>query len=399
MAAIYDEYSNKAIQLVKEFIDKYGPRVSGTKGNLDAANELEAIVGKTCSQTVREKLVIYPNSLFSIGRIFSISYLIGLAAVLSNNKIIILIGFLIMLLGVIFCVSQFILYSDIFDKLFKGVEGNNIIGYLEPKQEAQEQIIIVGHHDSSYIYPFHERLPKLFPFRLFTPIVLYIAEFLILVLSIFNIWQSMLWSSLILVIGLVFVAPMFWYISRKPGPGAGDNLIGCAIGISIMEIFYKQNLNNTRLVLLLSDGEEVGQKGSHDFVTKNLKLLRDIKTKVISIDSIYAMDHITLLSSDRNGFSKLSEKLNKELEVIFLEKGCKAKIQPMPFGGGGTDAGQFARKGVESASIIGMSTSTFRSEILIHTSKDMPERINRDAVGCVIEIVSEYIKKNDMRLN
>jgi len=30
---------------------------------------------------------------------------------------------------------------------------------------------------------------------------------------------------------------MFGYISNRESPGAGDNLIGCAIGIKLAEIF------------------------------------------------------------------------------------------------------------------------------------------------------------------
>ncbi len=43
-----------------------------------------------------------------------------------------------------------------------------------------------------------------------------------------------------------------------------------------------------------------------------------------------------------------------------------------------------------------MPTNLIRKEILIHTTQDLPDRINVDAVSLVIEIVSEYIKTNDV---
>jgi len=204
-----------------------------------------------------------------------------------------------------------------------------------------------------------------------------------------------IWIKITVLAGLVFVIPMFWYISKKPGPGAGDNLIGCTIGLSILESI-KGKLKSTRLLLLLTDGEEIGQKGARHFINSNIEELRAIKTKVINIDSIYTKDDVAILRSDRNGFSKLSSTLSERLKKIAVERGYNPKIISMPFGGGGTDGCQFAMKGFETTSIIGMPTDLIRKELLIHTTKDLPDRINLDAVSLVIEMVSEYIKTNDI---
>lgn len=396
MNDVYDNAAVKAIKLVKDLITKFGPRVSGTKSNYAAVDELEGIVKKTCTSTRRERFDLYPESLFSIGKVFSIQYIIGLLAVLSNNSVLMCIGTVCMLLGIVFCISQFILYSDTFDRLFRKVDGNNIVWYLEPQNEVKEQIILVGHHDSSYIYSFHEKFPLLFPIRLFVPIIMFLFEFLVLLVTLvlgFTVGIP-IWIKITISIGLVFAIPMYWYISKKPRPGAGDNLIGCTIGISVVELL-KEQLKHTRLVLLLTDGEEIGQKGARHFVNTNIEELKAIKTSVINIDSIYDKNDITILRSDRNGFSKLSSTLSESLKNIAVVRGHNPKIRPMPFGGGGTDGGQFARKGIDTTSIIGMPTNLIRKEILIHTTKDLPDRINVDAVSLVIEVVSEYIKTND----
>jgi len=397
MNDIYDNAAKNAISLVNDILNTYGPRVSGTKSNYAAVDELERIVNTTCTSTRRERFDLYPGSLFSIAKIFTIQYIIGLLTILSNKSIMMCIGTVCMLFGIVYCISQFILYSDKFDRLFKKVTGNNIVGYLEPKNEAKEQIILVGHHDSSYIYSFHEKFPLLFPIRLFTPIIMYLFELFILLVALvlgFSI-SIPIWIKITVLAGLVFVIPMFWYISKKPGPGAGDNLIGCTIGLSILESI-KGKLKSTRLLLLLTDGEEIGQKGARHFINSNIEELRAIKTKVINIDSIYTKDDVAILRSDRNGFSKLSSTLSERLKKIAVERGYNPKIISMPFGGGGTDGCQFAMKGFETTSIIGMPTDLIRKDILIHTTKDLPDRINLDAVSLVIEMVSEYIKINDI---
>ena len=395
----YDNAAKKTVELVKDIITKFGPRVSGTKSNYAAVDELENIVKETCTSTQREHFDLYPDSLFSIGKVFTVQYIIGFLTILSNNSVIMFIGMVCMLLGIVFCISQFILYSDTFDRLFRKVDGNNIVGYLEPQNEVKEQIVLVGHHDSSYIYSFHENYPMLFSIRLFVPIIIFLFEFLVLLVALvlgFTVGIP-LWITITISIGLVFVIPMYWYISKNPGPGAGDNLIGCTIGISVVELL-KEQLKHTRLVLLLTDGEEIGQKGARHFVNSNIEELKAIRTSVINIDSIYNKDDITILKSDRNGFSKLSSTLSESLNRIAVKRGYNLKIKPMPFGGGGTDGGQFARKGIDTTSIIGMPTNLIRKEILIHTKKDLPDRINVDAVSLVIEMLSEYIKIIDVEV-
>ena len=169
---------------------------------------------------------------------------------------------------------------------------------------------------------------------------------------------------------------------------------GCAIAIEVAKAL-RFKLEKTRLIVLLTDGEEVGQKGARYFVKSNSKMIQAIKTEVINIDSIYKKEDITLLKRDRNGFSKLCSTMNEDILRIATRKGYKIKYLKMPIGGGGTDAGQFALKGIKTTSIVGIPMKAFRKEITIHTSKDIPASIENEAIEIVIDIVQEYIKAKD----
>jgi len=79
-----------------------------------------------------------------------------------------------------------------------------------------------------------------------------------------------------------------------------------------------------------------------------------------------------------------------------MERGHAFKTIAIPFGGGGTDGAQFARKRIKTVSIIGMPTNMLRKEIVFHTMKDVPDAISKKAVSAVIEVVSEYIRKIDI---
>jgi len=399
----YIEYAESAINLTTEIIEKNGPRVSGTKGNLSACSALETILAKYCTSTKRESFAIHPDSLFAIGKIFTVIYLIGLIAIMTGNKISIGIGLLIMVIGTLYFMTQFILYLDTFDRLFKKVAGNNIIGSVEPKNHVTRQVIIVSHYDSSPVYPFYEKAPFLFTLRLFIPVLLFLFGLFVLILSFSTSLMSMniplipVWMKYILLFGVIAVLPMFGYISKRESPGAGDNLIGCTIGIKLAEMFQKTEniLQNTRIVVLLTDGEEVGQKGAKYFIKTNQNLLKKTRTIVINIDSIYKYEDIAVVRSDRNGFTKLSGDLLKDINTVAMDLGHVLKTISIHFGGGGTDAGQFARDKNKTISIIGTPTNAFRKEIIFHTMKDCPDKISKKAVSTVIEVVSEYIRKFD----
>jgi hypothetical protein len=399
----YDNAGVEALRLVSGLIDRYGPRLSGTESCRAAAEELEGRLSAVCDEVHLESFDLHPGSLFVVGKVFALSYSVGcLSLFLPRPGISAAVGLLALLLGAAFCLAQFVLYLDVFDPLFRKIAGRNIVGRIEPSGPATKQILIVAHHDSAPIYPFHERLAALFPLRLFAPIALYA----LLLLACFAAFLAALvggaaimplWGKIAFALGLAFVTPMYGYFSKRGSPGAGDNLSGCAICARIAGLFGGDSprLGRTRLRVLLSDGEEAGQKGSMRFAREHLEEMRSLPTTVINIDTVYRVEDLGLLERDRNGMTPLSAELARRLQAIAAERGRAMRILSIPFGGGGTDGAQFARAGIETASVIGMPTAATRKEILIHTTRDLPDRIEAEALGAVIETVSEYIARED----
>ena len=402
----FDTCADDVLRATSDIIKKHGSRVSGSKGNHDAVEDLFARLGGCCAKIAKETFWIHPNSLFAIGKIFASIYVIGILSIFINSPLGLAIGYAAMLSGTVFCATQFILYLDTFDWLFRRVEGNNIIGSIEPKEPAKQQVLLVAHHDSSPVYPFYEKFPSLFSIRLIAPIVLFLFCHLVLLYASCVAFLSGSapavpdWIKYLLFLGLVFVLPMYGYFSKKGAPGAGDNLIGCTICIKLAELFQStaDALKDTRIMVLLTDGEEVGQKGAKHFIANNEALLKETKTSVVNIDSIYDYKDISLVKRDRNGFTKLSNDLADRIRTVALECGHSPKIIAIPFGGGGTDGGQFGRKKIETVSIIGMPTALVRKEILFHTMNDLPDRIAKEAVSAVIEMTYMYIRSVDSPL-
>jgi aminopeptidase YwaD len=405
--AIYDEAAERALRLTSGIIGRYGPRMSGTEGCLGAAAEMEGLLEGLGAEVHRDRFAIHPGALYAIGKVFALSYLIGVASLvlgsMSSSKIFLYAGLIAMSLGAAFCVCQFILYLDVFDPLFKKVEGRNVVGSIEPSFPATRQVIVVAHLDSAPVYPFHERHAELYPLRLYLPIALFLLCLVALSISaasaLFAAKVQVLpaWIQYLLVFGMAFVAPMYRFISKRAAPGAGDDLVGCAIGIEVARLFRsgQAELGHTRLVVLLADGEEPGQKGSKRYLSVNRESMGRIHTTVINIDNVYDYENLGLIVRDGNGMIPLSGKLARKLHSIASQRGHAAKIISIPLGGGGTDAAQFARKGIESVGIMADSTEAIRKEIVFHTMKDMPDKIQAEAVSAVIEVVCEYVAMED----
>jgi aminopeptidase YwaD len=399
--SLYDKLAEDALRITADLIDAHGPRVSGTAGNRSACAALKSMLGERCDSAREEPFWIRPGSLFAIGKIFAILYLVGLVALLTGRPLYFGFGLFAMTLGLAYFSTHFLLYLGAFDFLLKKAQASNIVGTIDPKSRAERQVIVVGHHDSAPIYPFYESLSLIYSLRLFAAILSYLFCLAVLALDLYaSITGSGAlppWTRYLAIAGCAFAIPMFAYMSKRGSPGAGDNLIACAIGLKIAELYRcpEARLESTRLVILLTDGEEVGQKGAASFVKDNAALLSSADTSIVNLDSIYSYEDLVLLKRDRNGFTKLSTELATDIEKVALGLGLGISIAAIPFLGGGTDGAQFARKGYRTASIIAQPIKVFSKEILFHTMKDMPDRISKKAVGAVIELVAEYIKAID----
>ncbi len=403
MARGYDDYARAALALTSRLVARHGPRVSGTQGCRAARTELEGLLSSSCTDTRREAFRIRPESLYAIGKVFAASYSIGLAAAWLGGFAALGAGLAAMALALAYFAANFLLYLDAFDGLFEPTDAENVVGILEPEGPPLRQVLLVGHHDSARIYSFYQRHASIFPLRLLLAVLFFLsclvalAQALIAGLAAGLPPALPLWEKCTLAAGAIFAFPMWRYISKEGSPGAGDNLIGCAIALALAERFSEapDRLAGTRLAVLLSDGEEAGQKGAKAFIAANRKFLGALETIVINVDSIYDYEDIAILRRDRNGITKLSPKLAEALRATARDRGHELKYGSIPFLGGGTDASHFALAGYATASIIGLPIGVGRKEILMHTSRDLPEAISEKAVGAVIEVVAEYIRALD----
>ena len=392
------------LRFTSSMIDILAARIPGTEGSRSAAQEIAHNMRGFCDRVSIEPFSMHPNSLFHLGRIVSVTYGIALVLLFMGGPFV-YIALALDLLVAVYAVVHYFLYGNLFDCFFKKKTGCNAVGVLEPAGEVRRQIVVAGHHDSPYVFNFLTRLSSFAGIRFFLAMLFYGY---LMALSIYAAYQSAyqnpLWrlngtAFILTLIGLAFIVPLFFFISTKASPGAGDNLNGSSIAYHIGRYFTDQKeqgnpLRHTRLIVLSTDGEEAGQRGARAFVHQHREELLKIPTCLLNFDSIYQLQDLVILTKDRHGFLPLSNRLALECRQTALASGYDVRTVPIPFGSG-TDAAAFAEAGIEAVSFIGLPTSLFAKERVYHTMKDTVDRIDPEAVEAVFNIAINEILFRD----
>jgi aminopeptidase YwaD len=394
-----------SLKMTKELLQRYRYRLAGGPDCLRAAHEIAETFRKSCDGGREEAFALHPKALWFLGRTLAAVYLLsGVAVVLGGYFT--YAACLSCLGGLAYGLCQYVFYGKYFDRFFRSAQGLNVVGTLEPGGAVERQVVLVGHHDSPYIFSFLERFQAIAYIRFLLGMASFIwltacSAFLsarqLLLQEASPVRGAALWIT---VGGLVFALQLFFMMSRHPSPGAGDNLNAASMLAAIAGHFKEERagdspLRRTRLILLSTDGEEIGQRGAIEYVRRHVSELKAMPTFVINVDSVYYYKDLAVLTRDRNRTCALSRTMALDVHELARESGIQVRIMAIPFGGGGTDAAAFAAAGIEAVSLIGQPTRLVSKDHLYHTSRDVAEGIEIEAVRAIIEILIGFVRKVD----
>jgi aminopeptidase YwaD len=403
MIRIAPEHAQDILARTRALIGICRPRLPGSPGCLRAARELRDALARSCDRAFIEEFVQHPSSFFLMGRILAAAYIlagffffVGGAGVFASA--------VIFTLGTVFVVDEFVFLGRFFDPLFKKRPGANVVGIMEPASDVERQVIVSGHHDSTPICRFLEKRPWAYAFRVILPFAFQFVANIGAILVSAGARSGDAGDGVrtavkaAIVAGCFFVIPLFWYYGRDASPGASDNLVSSLMLVKLAELFKSGELSapkHTRIVFLSTDGEENGQRGSFEYARKHKAEFPGLPTFVFCLDTLSRFEDLAFLKTDTNGFRGLSAALTHECLKIAAGLDYPVKAVRLPPGGGGTDAGQFARFGVDAASLIGISTRLIRRDIQYHTSRDTVDNIDPEAVEAGLDIAANLVLEKD----
>ena len=145
------------------------------------------------------------------------------------------------------------------------------------------------------------------------------------------------------------------------------------------------------MVFLCPDAEESGLRGAREYVKLHRETLQSIPTYNINMDSIYRLQDLRYLKSEINGTVPLDKNIIRKCAEISKSLGYNIPKIRMPFGGGSTDAAEFAKAGIPALSIIGLDTTFKSGNVPYHTQFDTVDQIEPEAVLACMQIAEQFI--------
>jgi hypothetical protein len=400
----------ETLNFTDNIIQDLGPRLAGTPSCDTSAEIIHDQLQSVCDSSKIERFSFHRETFLAFMKVFFITYLFTLPAILFGGYWLIL-GIASLIFGSVFALTEFVFYLTPFDKFFKKHQGTNVSGTIEPTGDVRQQIVISGHHDSAYVFNFFRKFQKLYALRIFSGLMFYFVTQILLILwgmgihifeytGGFAVFMRIFWS-----IGFFFVLQFFFFKSNEVSPGAGDNLIATAISVKLAQRFgiaKRQNhkfLQHTRLIFASFDAEESGLRGSRAFCAKHKEMLQSMPTYNLNIESIYNVNELSFLTKDVNQSVPLSKLMAQECMTIAQDLGYKTEMGPITWGGGATDAAEFAKIGVNAVTLLGMKNTAIRDGLYYHTPEDTVDKIEPAAVRAVLEITAAYIAKKDAEVS
>ncbi len=399
--------AERAVALTSGIVSDCGARLAGSRASRKAAGLLEGELAACCDRVSVEEFSIHPDSFLAFMKFYAATYVASLVFFVLGGFFIHAAAILL-LTGTMMSLSQFVFYLEFFDPFFKRRSGFNVVGVIEPAGEVRRQVLVSGHHDSAREFKFlASRWQKLYAPRITAGVLCYLAlTAAALAWALFRLQTGAdpgfsRWMLPLGLAGAVFVVPFYFFLGEQGTPGAGDNMIGSVMAASLAGIFGRAKkdgaplLAHTRIVAASFDAEECGLRGARDFVKRHAAELAAAPVSVLNIDSIYELDELKFLTSDLNGFTPLSRRMAGLCRDTAEALGRKATLNPMVFGGGATDAAEFAKKGIEATSLLAMSTKHVRENLVYHTLADTADRIEPEAVLAGLDIAYHFILLTD----
>ena len=386
----------QAFTLTDKIIQKTGPRLAGTKNSLDAAFLLKEEMAKFADKVETEDFIVHKGAFLGWIRILVIGYLFGILFLWIDHP---LISAILMVVSLLILVYQFFLYKPLLDPFYPAKKGMNVVANIEPSGKVMQQVIISGHHDSARIFNFLIHQPKLYNLRVTGGISLVIAMLAISIVLIFFTTGPVVFAlKIFLSAGALLTAQLWFFASGKGTPGAGDNLISSAMAVEIGRYFKENPLEHTRIILASFDAEEEGLRGARAFAKNHQKEFKETPTVLLNTDCPYFLKDLFFLTSDINCSVPLSQELSDELVKIAKEKGYSAASKPIAFLTGGTDAGELAKIGVKSTTLMAMPWSNSARSQVYHTPNDTIDHIEKDAIDAAIDIFVSYVEMHDKEI-
>ncbi len=387
------------LELIKEIIGQFGGRYSGSREEFKAQQFYKEHLKGFCDKTELMEFSSALRSKFGSLPFFCLILYTSFILYWFNFKLALGLS----VLNAIIFIGHFVTYYNWLDVFFKKHKSWNVAGYIKPKKEVKQVIVISGHMDSVYEFKWWYRLN---PFGIYltfiASLVIVFQAIVFLCIYLFNEpreftsgWALVAWF--VLVVLSPSAVTLFDMHGKKIVDGAIDNLSGVAIASGVGRYFSNEDkrLNHIELRVLSFGSEEMGLKGSQAYAKKVISESQDKLITVLNVDTIRSPKHFNIIKAEHNPFTFYNKELISELERAFKKENVAYKVSSI--GIGATDGTSFHRKGIPTLSMIGIDTK--KPDPTYHTRLDTVDNLDPEGLVQLKKVLCGFISERDRELN
>ena len=385
-----------AVKNITRICNEIGPRKPGSPEELKAQKLMAKDLENYCDDVQIEEFKVHRQAFMGF---IPFTVACAVASVFTYAFATPIISLILVVLGFIPLLLEFVMYKQFIDPLFKGHPSHNVIAKRAPKGELKKRFIIVGHADSQFEWTLNYLLGGVGMKLVLIPAVVgLVADLIIAIIGIICAGTSGAletaeprWLMILgFVVGCIFIpfqlGFLFFQNPFKSVPGANDNLTGCYVGMAIAKAMADTDtrLENTELVVICSGSEESGLRGAKAYVKAHEKELKDVETCVIGADTFRDLDTMAVYDRDLSG--TLQHHWGAKHLVQNAGKNCGYDLKFESIYIGACDAAAFTQKGIPATGFAAMDPTPPR---YYHTRLDNADCLVPEAIEAGIEIMIE----------
>ena len=399
------EYSNSfdikrlskyAVKNITRICNEIGPRKPGSPEELKAQELMAKDLKNYCDDVQIEEFKVHRQAFMGF---IPFTVACAIASVFTYAFVNPVISLILVILGFIPLLLEFVMYKQFIDPLFIGHPSHNVIAKRAPKGELKKRFIIVGHADSQFEWTLNYLLGGVgMKIVLIPAVVGLVADLIIAIIGIICAGTNGAleaveprWLMILgFVVGCIFIpfqlGFLFFQSYTKSVPGANDNLTGCYVGMAVAKAMADTDtrLENTELVVICSGSEEAGLRGAKAYVKAHEKELKEVETCVIGADTFRDLDTMAVYDRDLSG--TLQHHWGAKHLVQNAGKNCGYDLKFESIYIGACDAAAFTQKGIPATGFAAMDPTPPR---YYHTRLDNADALVPEAIEAGIEVMLE----------
>lgn len=301
---------------------------------------------------------------------------------------------ILLIVSIILSVLALLGYFGVFGGTSKSGDEVNIFATRNCSGDVKNRIIIEANLDAPFKRTIKPKTEKLLKFLNLLSILLYLTFDIVEVLITY---QKISFNMDDKFVYLAFPLALFAFIplilSRSVNanasfPGVSDNLIGCYTACGALRYMSEMDLrlHHTELCVLLTGGKNANLAGAKNYCKLHGSADKEINTSIISIDTVYSPDTITVISNSSNTTDILAlGAKNADVQILSTKPKKITKYG---------SAKVFKKNGIASATITSLGEP---APEFLGTADDNADTINVKAIESVMKIILESAYAQDSK--